>query len=96
MARSLDAHLHSATAPHCHASSVTPPSNPLKPDARAQARQLLGALPPPEPTEPKSLPELLRAPPAQPAPPSCPFCQRPGLLKVREVPPGPSARFDSS
>jgi len=62
----------------------------------AHARQLLGALPPPEPTEPKPLPELLRAPPAQPAPPSCPFCQRPGLVKVRDVPLRPGARFDSS
>ena len=61
----------------------------------AQARQLLGALPPP-PKEAKPLPELLRAPPAQPAPACCPFCQRPGLVKVREVPPCPSARFDSS
>jgi hypothetical protein len=61
----------------------------------AQARQLLGALPPP-PKEAKPLPELLRAPPAQPAPACCPFCQRPGLVKVRAVPPCPSARFDSS
>jgi len=60
----------------------------------AHARQLLGALPPP--TESKPLPELLRAPPAQPAPACCPFCQRPGLVKVREVPPCPSAQFDSS
>jgi hypothetical protein len=60
----------------------------------AQARQLLGALPPP--TESKPLPERLRAPPAQPAPACCPFCQRPGLVKVREVPPCPSAQFDSS
>jgi len=60
----------------------------------AHARQLLGALPPP--TEPKPLPELLRAPPAQPAPACCPFCQRPGLVKVRTVPPRPRARFDSS
>jgi hypothetical protein len=60
----------------------------------AHARQLLGALPPP--TEPKPLPELLRTPPAQPAPACCPFCQRPGLIKVRVVPPRPGARFDSS
>lgn len=59
----------------------------------AHARQLLGALPPPEP---EPLPELLRAPPAQPAPVCCPFCQRPGLVKVRDVPPRPGARFDSS
>lgn len=62
----------------------------------AHARQLLGALPPPEPTQPKPRPELLRAPPAPPAPACCPFCQRPGLVKVRAVPPDPSARFDSS
>jgi len=62
----------------------------------AHARQLLGALPPPAPTQPKPLPELLRAPPAQPAPVCCPFCQRPGLVKVRDVPPRPGARFDSS
>ena len=61
----------------------------------AHARQLLGALPPP-PTEFKPRPERLRAPPAQPAPACCPFCQRPGLVKVRAVPPCPSARFDSS
>lgn len=60
----------------------------------AHARQLLGALPPPEPTEPKPLPELLRAP--LPAPACCPFCQRPGLVKLREVPPQALARFDSS
>ena len=60
------------------------------------ARQLLGALPPPESTQPKPLPERLRAPPAPPAPACCPFCQRPGLVKVREVPPCPSAQFDSS
>jgi len=60
----------------------------------AHARQLLGALPPP--TEPKPRPERLRAPPAPPAPACCPFCQRPGLIKVRVVPPRPGARFDSS
>jgi hypothetical protein len=62
----------------------------------AQARQLLGATPlPPEP-EPKPLPELLRAPLPSAAPACCPFCQRPGLVKIREVPPSPPARFDSS
>jgi hypothetical protein len=59
----------------------------------ARARELLGSAPPPET---KPLPELLRAPPAAPAPVCCPFCQRPGLVKVREVPPRPVARLDSS
>lgn len=58
----------------------------------ARARELLGAAPPPAS---KPLPELLRAPPA-PASAPCPFCQRSGLIKVREVPPRPPARFDSS
>ena len=62
----------------------------------ARARQLLVATPlPPEP-EPKPLPELLRAPLPSAAPACCPFCQRPGLVKIREVPPSPPARFDSS
>lgn len=58
----------------------------------AQARQLLGMTPPPAP---QPLPELLRAP-TEPGPACCPFCQRPGLVKVREVPPRPATRFDSS
>lgn len=62
----------------------------------ARARQLLGVAPVPEPTPPKPLPELLRAPPPEPTRACCPFCQRPGLVKVREVPPRPAARFDSS
>jgi hypothetical protein len=59
----------------------------------ARARQLLGVPPPPPP---QPLPELLRAPTPPTSPACCPFCQRPGLVKVREVPPGPAARFDSS
>jgi len=62
----------------------------------AHARQLLGAVPLPEPTEPKPLPELLRTPVTEPTPACCPFCQRPGLVKVREVPRRPAGRFDSS
>jgi len=58
----------------------------------AHARQLLGAAPRPEPLP---LPELLCAPTA-PAPACCPYCQRPGLVKVREVPPRPVTQFDSS
>lgn len=59
----------------------------------ARARQLLG-MPPPAPPPP--LPELLRAPPPDGPPRCCPFCQRPGLVKIREVPPGPAIRLDSS
>jgi hypothetical protein len=59
----------------------------------AHARQLLGALPPPEP---QPLPELLQAPLRQTAPVRCPFCRQPGLVKVREVPPCPVTRLDSS
>ncbi len=62
----------------------------------ARARQLLGAGPLPEPTEPKPLPELLRTAVTEPTPACCPFCQRPGLVKVREVPRRPGGRFDSS
>lgn len=58
----------------------------------ARARQLLGAAPIPAP---KPRPELRRAP-TEPAPACCPFCQRPGLVKIREVPPRPVSRFDSS
>ncbi|MBE0544329.1 MAG: IS91 family transposase [Verrucomicrobia bacterium] len=57
------------------------------------ARQLLGAALPPE-SQP--LPELLHAAATQPAAACCPFCQRPGLVKVREVPPRPVALLDSS
>lgn len=60
----------------------------------ARARQLLGAAPLPQPTGPKPLPELLRAP--APSLACCPFCQRPGLVKLRDLPPWPVARFDSS
>lgn len=59
----------------------------------AQARQLLGAAPPPASPP---LPELLRAPATAAAPACCPFCHRPGLVKIRDVPPSPAARFDSS
>jgi Putative transposase/Transposase zinc-binding domain len=63
----------------------------------ARARELLGAAPIPEqPPPPPPLPELLRAPVTKREPASCPFCQRPGLVKVREVPPQAVARFDSS
>jgi hypothetical protein len=63
----------------------------------ARARQLLGVAPLPEPSpEPKPLPELLRAPATERAPACCPFCQHPGLVKIREVPPRPVTRFDSS
>jgi hypothetical protein len=60
----------------------------------ARARELLGVAPPPAKFKP--LPELLCAPTTEPTPACCPFCQRPGLIKVREVPPRPGARFDSS
>lgn len=62
----------------------------------ARARELLGAAPPPEPTEPKPLPELLRATAAEPASARCPFCQQPGLVKLGEVPRRSVGRFDSS
>lgn len=62
----------------------------------AQARKLLGIAPLPPPTQTKALPELLCAPLPASAPACCPFCQRPGLLKVREVPPRTVTRFDSS
>ena len=60
----------------------------------ARARELLGVAPPP--TEFKPLPELLRTPVTEPAPACCPFCQRPGLVKLGEVPPRPVGRLDSS
>jgi len=59
----------------------------------ARARALLGAAPP---AAPKPLPELLRAPLPSAPPGCCPFCRRPGLVKLREVPPRPMSRFDSS
>lgn len=59
----------------------------------ARARALLGAALVPEQ---KPLPELLRAPATQPTSACCPFCQRPGSVKVREVPPRPVAWNDSS
>lgn len=59
----------------------------------ARARTLLGV---PPPAAPKPVPELLRAPLPSAAPVCCPFCQRPGLVKLREVPPRPLARLDSS
>ena len=57
----------------------------------ARARELLGALPPPKP---QPLPELLRTTTTT-TPACCPFCQQPGLIKIREVPPRPM-NFDSS
>jgi hypothetical protein len=63
----------------------------------AFARELLGVVPPPEPPlEPKPVPELLRTSITASPPACCPFCQRPGLVKVREVPPRPAMRLDSS
>lgn len=59
----------------------------------ARARALLGVAPPPAP---QPVPELLRAPLPSAAPACCPFCQRPGLVKIRAVPPRPGLRFDSS
>jgi len=59
----------------------------------AHARQLLGVAPLPAP---QPLPELLQAAPRQASPVCCPFCQRPGLVKVREVPPRPVTLLDSS
>jgi Putative transposase/Transposase zinc-binding domain len=55
----------------------------------AVARQLLGAVPtPPRAPTPAPVPE--------PKPACCPFCQRPGLVRVRAVPPRPVATLDSS
>lgn len=59
----------------------------------AQPRQLLGAARAPES---KPLPELLHTVATQPAATCCPFCQRPRLVKVREVTPRPVAEHDSS
>ena len=58
-----------------------------------RARELLAVAPPPEP---KPLPELLRAPTTERPPACCPFCQRPGLLRLGEVPRRPVAPLDSS
>jgi hypothetical protein len=66
--------------------------NRHKQERLAHARALLGVAPPPEP---KPLPELLQAPLPRVPPKCCPFCQRPGLVKLREVPPRP-APLDSS
>jgi hypothetical protein len=71
-------------------------SNRQKQARLARARQLLGAAPLPEPMEPKPLPELLRTSTTDGSPACCPFCQRAGLVKVREVPPRPVGRLDSS
>ena len=62
----------------------------------ARARELLGAAPPPDPAEPRPLPELLRTPATEPASARCPFCQQPGLVKLGEVPRRSVGRFDSS
>jgi hypothetical protein len=62
----------------------------------AQARQLLGAAPLPPSTEPQPLPALLRTPATEPPLACCPFCQQPGLVKVREVPPRSVPWNDSS
>ena len=59
----------------------------------ARARELLGMAPIPEP---KPLPELLQAPVSQRPPVCCPFCQRPGLVKLRQVRPRPVTPLDSS
>ena len=62
----------------------------------ARARELLGAALVPKPTQVRPLPELLQAPARASTPACCPFCQRPGLVKVRDLPPRPGSRFDSS
>ena len=71
-----------------------------KKEARlARARELLGAAPLAPPPQPQPLPELLRAPAERVAATPltrCPFCQRPGLIKIREVRPRPVAVLDSS
>lgn len=58
----------------------------------ARARELLAVAPP---AAPAPVPELLRAPLSTLTPLCCPFCQQPGLIKIREVPPR-RARLDSS
>lgn len=60
----------------------------------ARARALLGVVAPPPSPQPR--PELLRAALPSAAPACCPFCQHPGLVKIREVPPRPVTPFDSS
>ncbi len=62
----------------------------------ARARALLGAAPVPTPAQPKPRPELLQTTPPQRPPACCPFCQRPGLVRLREVPPRPVTPLDSS
>ena len=57
-----------------------------------RARELLGAAPP----KPEPLPALLCTAVTERAPACCPFCQRPGLVKVGDVPRRPVGRFDSS
>lgn len=59
----------------------------------ARARALLGVQPP---APPKPLPEILCAPLPSAAPRCCPFCQQPGLVKLRHVPPAAVRRLDSS
>lgn len=59
----------------------------------ARARELLGMTPKPTPPP---LPERLLASLPEGPPLCCPFCQRPGLVKIREVPPRPLTRLDSS
>lgn len=58
----------------------------------ARARELLAVAPP---APPAPVPELLRAPLPALTPGCCPFCQQPGLIKIREVPPR-RTRLDSS
>lgn len=59
----------------------------------AHARQLLGAAPV---ASLQPVPELLRTATTEGPPACCPFCQQPGLVKIRDVPPRPVARLDSS
>jgi hypothetical protein len=60
----------------------------------ARVRAVLGVVPPPE--QPPPPPELLPTRLPTTPPRCCPFCQRPGLVKIREVPPPPMVRLDSS
>jgi Putative transposase/Transposase zinc-binding domain len=59
----------------------------------ARARELLGAVPV---ASSQPLPELLRTATTEGSPACCPFCQQPGLVKIRDVPPRPVAALDSS
>lgn len=59
----------------------------------AQARALLGVAPAPAPTP---LPELLQAASTNSPPACCPFCQHPGLVRLRTVPPRTITPLDSS